>query len=423
MLIEFKFKNYKSFCDEARLDLSATKIKEFSERVFNIGKENILPVAAIFGANASGKSNIYYAFADMRRYVLKSFDYDDDYLLRHGDGIRPTPYLFDNISEHQDTMFEVFFTLPFDSKCKVYQYGFCIDEAGVSEEWLNVKAKTRTTYRSIFYRNRADDELDLGGLPKDLQKNIHLSLNKGALIISLGSKLKIDICIQVYNWFARNKTVDFADLIEALQMYTRMPPGFAEDIQLQSNLVHFLSSFDKSIQGFKVEKVDTGERKGLKIWTKHKKIDSDSFQLLPLQEESAGTLKMIALYSFLQEVLAKGSVLFVDELNARLHSLLMRNILLMFLNPNLNPNHAQLIFTSHDTNHLTKNLLRRDEIWFTKKKNGKSELYSLAEFESDDGKKIRKDENYEKNYLLGMYGAIPELTSINLFGENKYKKK
>lgn len=170
MLIEFKFKNYKSFCDEARLDLSATKIKEFSERVVNIGKENILPVAAIFGANASGKSNIYYAFADMRRYVLKSFDYDDDYLLRHGDGIRPTPYLFDNISEHQDTMFEVFFTLPFDSKCKVYHYGFCIDEDGVSEEWLNVKAKTRTTYRTIFYRNRADDELDLSGLPKDLQK-------------------------------------------------------------------------------------------------------------------------------------------------------------------------------------------------------------------------------------------------------------
>ena len=71
MLIEFKFKNYKSFCNEVRLDLSATKIKEFSERVVNIGKENILPVAAIFGANASGKSNIYYAFADMRRYVLK----------------------------------------------------------------------------------------------------------------------------------------------------------------------------------------------------------------------------------------------------------------------------------------------------------------------------------------------------------------
>ena len=418
MLLEFK-----SFCDEAVLNLSATKIKEFSERIANIGKEKVLPVAAIFGANASGKSNIYDAFVYMRRYVLKSFDFDDELISKNGDSIRPIPYLFDGISEHQDTMFEVFFTLPGDPKCKVYHYGFCIDDNGVSEEWLNVKAKTRTTYRSIFYRNRADDELDLSGLPKNLQKNIYLSLNKGALIISLGSKLKIDICIQVYNWFIKNKTVDFADLLEAVKMYTSMPPGFADNIQLQENLVSFLSSFDKSILGFKVEKIDNGERKGLKIWTKHKKIDSDSFQLLPLQEESAGTLKMIALYSFLQEVLIKGSVLFVDELNARLHSLLMRNILLMFLNPKLNPNHAQLIFTSHDTNHLTKDLLRRDEIWFTKKKNGKSELYSLAEFESYDGKKIRKDVNYEKNYLLGMYGAIPELTSINLFGETEYGEK
>ncbi len=423
MLIEFKFKNYKSFCDEACLDLSATKIKEFSERVVNIGKERVLPVAAIFGANASGKSNIYDAFAYMRRYVLKSFDFDDELFSKNSDSIRPIPYLFDNISEYQDTMFEVFFTLPFDPKCKVYNYGFCIDGDGVSEEWLNVKAKTRISYKSIFYRNRTDDELDLSGLPKDLQKNIDLSLNKGTLIISLGSKLKIDICIQVYNWFVRNKTVDFADLLEAVKMYTSMPPGFADNKHLQANLVNFLSSFDKSIQGFKVEKVDTGERRRLKIWTQHKKIDSDSFQLLPLQEESAGTLKMIALYSFLQEVLDKGAVLFVDELNARLHSLLMRNILLMFLNPKLNPNHAQLIFTSHDTNHLTKDLLRRDEVWFTKKENGKSELYSLAEFESADGKKIRKDVNYEKNYLLGMYGAIPELTSINLLGESEYGKK
>ena len=107
--------------------------------------------------------------------------------------------------------------------------------------------------------------MDLSGLPKDLQKNIDLSLNKGTLIISLGSKLKIDICIQVYNWFVRNKTVDFADLLEAVKMYTSMPPGFADNKHLQANLVNFLSSFDKSIQGFKVEKVDTGERRRLKI--------------------------------------------------------------------------------------------------------------------------------------------------------------
>ena len=138
---------------------------------------------------------------------------------------------------------------------------------------------------------------------------------------------------------------------------------------------------------------------------------------IPLGEESAGTLKMFALYPELQEVLSKGSVFFIDELNARLHPLLVRNFVLTFLNPEININHAQLIFTTHDTWQLSNQLLRRDEIWFTEKnKEGLSSLYSLADFLDEDGVKIRKDENYEKNYLVGKYGAIPVLKSIDILG-------
>ena len=114
----------------------------------------------------------------------------------------------------------------------------------------------------------------------------------------------------------------------------------------------------------------------------------------------------------------KGSVFFIDELNARLHPLLVRNFLLTFLNPNINVNHAQLVFTTHDTWQLSNQLLRRDEIWFVEKDDrGVSTLYSLADFVDEDGVRIRKDESYEKNYLIGKYGAIPTLKSIDMFKE------
>jgi AAA15 family ATPase/GTPase len=123
---------------------------------------------------------------------------------------------------------------------------------------------------------------------------------------------------------------------------------------------------------------------------------------------------MFALFPFMQEVLNRGSVLFVDELNAKLHPLLVRNIILTFANPEINTKNAQLIFTTHDTWQLSNNILRRDEIWFTEKdENGISSLYSLADFADDGGTKIRKDESYEKNYLLGKYGAIPSLKTID----------
>ena len=112
----------------------------------------------------------------------------------------------------------------------------------------------------------------------------------------------------------------------------------------------------------------------------------------------------------------KGSVFFIDELNARLHPLLVRNFLLTFLNPEINKNHAQLIFTTHDTWQLSNQLLRRDEIWFVEKdERGVSSLYSLADFVYEDGVRIRKDESYEKNYMVGKYGAIPMLKALDIF--------
>ena len=129
---------------------------------------------------------------------------------------------------------------------------------------------------------------------------------------------------------------------------------------------------------------------------------------MPLSQESDGTLKMFALYQFIQDCIERGSVLLVDELNSRLHPLLVRNILITFFNPEVNIHHAQIIFTSHDLWQLKNNILRKDEIWFTDKDNdGISTLYSLADFEG-----VESESNYVENYMLGQYGAIPSLKAL-----------
>ena len=417
MLIQFNFKNFKSFRDEATLDLSAAKMTEFSDRVVSEGNDKILPMAAIYGANASGKSNIYNAFGYMVDYVIESFKYGDEE--EKFEEYRPTPFLFDSVSNDAESSFEVYFTIPGDKAEKTYNYGFCVDRHGVTEEWLNVKAKTARKYASVFYRSTEEDTLDLSGLPKSSRDNIQVALEKQVLIVSLGAKLKVNKCKDIRDWFMANEFADFGNPFTNFFLSRRLPKGFVDDNSVQKKVIEYFASFDEHIKDFEIEKLPhdaDSKEETYKISSLHKKIDSDTFAAIPLSMESAGTLKMFALYPELQDVLEKGSVFFIDELNARLHPLLVRNFLLTFLNPEINTRHAQLIFTTHDTWQLSNQLLRRDEVWFTEKdEQGISKLYSLADFVDESGARIRKDESYEKNYLIGKYGAIPTLKSIDIF--------
>ena len=155
--------------------------------------------------------------------------------------------------------------------------------------------------------------------------------------------------------------------------------------------------------------------KSYKIDTLHKMADSQKMASIPFKLESSGTLKMFALYPSLKEVLDHGGTLFIDELNARLHPLLVRNIILTFLDPEINTQNAQLIFTTHDVWQFSNELLRRDEIWLVNKnRDGVSELYSLADFKDEEGNKVRRDEALNKKYLTGNYGAIPALKPMKM---------
>lgn len=422
MLLQFNFKNFKSFRDDTTLDLTATKISEYSNHVIPIGNEKVLPIAAILGANASGKSNVLEAFRYMATYVASSLNYGGDESRKKGKSefLSPTPFLFDADSKDAESSFEVYFISSEENGAKSYNYGFTVNSAGIKEEWLNYKSKTsRGNYKRIFYRNGS--ELDLSGISPKSRENLRIALERETLIVSLGSKLKIAKLKLIRDWFMDNEFADFGHPVENFFLSEQLPDDFVENKDVQNSVIKYFSAFDPSIIGFEVEPIESDDDKKssrVRIDAVHKMIDSEETATIPLKLESAGTLKMFALYPLLQEVLETGGVLFVDELNARLHPLLVRTFVITFINKETNPNHAQLVFTSHDSWQLNSNILRRDEVWFTEKaNNGISTLYSLADFVDEDGVKIRKDENYEKNYLLGKYGAIPIMQNFDLSKE------
>ena len=416
MLLQFNFKNFKSFRDEATLDLTATKITEYGDHVVSIANDKVLPVAAIYGANASGKSNVQEAFRYMHLYVMNSFLYGGEDVAKRPERrfIKPTPFLLDSASKMAESMFEVYF-IDKTNNDKEFKYGFTIGQEGIIEEWLSSSAKTaRGRFSPIF--TRKGRQLDMPGISKKHQENIRIALQKETLVVSLGAKLKNSKLAAVWNWFAHNEVADFGRPVENYFLSTQLPDGFVDEKKVQNDVVRYFSAFDPSIIGFQIEeKKEEDNEVSYRIDAVHKMIDSEGTITIPLKQESAGTLKMFALYPMLQEVLKNGGVFFVDELNARLHPLLVRALIITFAQYDTNPNHAQLLFTLHDAWQLNCNVLRRDEIWFVEKQpNGISTLYSLADFSDEEGSKIRKDENFEKNYLLGKYGAIPEMQLFNI---------
>lgn len=413
MLIQFNFANFRSFRDEISLSMTATKIAEHPSHVVECGGDKLLSLAAIYGANASGKSNVHEAFSFMKDYVLNSFSFGGTGDWKTGGTLQASPYLFDRKSREEPSIFEVFYTSDENGKEKTVQYGFAIKGSEIQEEWLYTKAKTaRNTYRTVFYRKNGE-VLKTDGLPRVAADNLKAALMPETLIVSLGAKLNIARLSDVFDWFSRNETFHLTFPSDAFSRISDLPEGFAQDISVQENVLRYISSFDPSIVGFDVEEIRKRDEdvlgKACVIHTIHSLKDGGGKQSILLANESQGTRKMLALYRPLHSALERGSVLFIDELDG-LHPLLLRNILLTFLDPDINVNHAQLILTTHDVWQFSSELLRRDELWVTDKDdNGVSTLYSVSDFKREDGKKARSNEAPAKNYLVGHYGGIPAL--------------
>lgn len=409
MLIQFNFKNFKSYKEETSLDMTATSIKEHPYNVVeNIKGNNLLKVAAIYGANASGKTGVVDAFDFVRYFVLESFAKQNE-----SKGIPIKRFAFDEKSRNDKAEFEVFFI--YDER--EYQYGFTLDNKKVYQEYLyKRKYNFKEKYDTLFERNLND--IKCGTAFKDGEKVKDL-VDDATLFLTLTSKLKVKEAKKVMDWFVKTNVIDFGNSVTEIVLSRMLPIEDLKEEKYKRLLEDFMKAIDIGIDGIRVEEIkntlDEDGKSSYKLYSKHKSIDNNEFIEIPFSEESSGTQKMFELYRFLMNSLEEGTTLFIDELDAKIHPLLLRYIINMFHDPQINKNNAQLVYTTHDIYTLTKETFRRDEIWFTEKDDrGVSSLYSLAEYRLEDSKKVRNDASYNKEYLLGRYGAIPLLREFKL---------
>ena len=416
MLLQFYFSNYRSFEGEGILDMRASGSNELSSHIRNSLNEKVLPVTAIYGANASGKSSVFEAFRFMAFCVLESLSFSDDNK-KNSYKLKVDSFKFSD-SRDKPSEFEINYIDKKGKKELYYNYGFKIDNSGILEEYLAFNTKTgvkrNEDYTYVFKRER-NQKLYLDSSIEKFRENLEISLKDKTLLVSLGAKLNIDDFIRVRTWFINAEVINFSNSSYGIFLENTLPDNIIESEKVRKNLVSFINSFDDTIIDIEVEKIsaiDESNSDNYRVFTVHKSDKGTSTARISMNEESSGTKKMFSLYQTLLDVLEKGTVFFADELDIKLHPLLMRNILLTFTDKEKNPNNAQLIFTTHNTIYMDMNLLRRDEIWFVEKDNGVSKLYSLDDITNEKGEKVRKDSNYEKHYLLGNYGAIPNLKNL-----------
>lgn len=391
MLIKFSFKNFKSFRDETCLDMRATVLKEHEYNVANINNERYLKVAAIYGANASGKTNVLDAFDFMKKVVLISDDtknFDEENILSFMINDKPIELEVEILAKNNN----------------IYKYGFEIVHDVIKGEWLYKQIENK--YIKIF--ERIDSVIDFPS-----SGNTFDNIDEKVLFLSVYNKLySNDDFDNVYNWFTN---ASYLKLGLQDESYNGISGKISRDENYREEMAKFLKVFDSTIDSIKITPLDSEKR--IKISLVHIGPNGKKTSL-PFILESNGTIKMFFLFDFLMEGLREGKVLFIDELDAKLHPLLTRYIINLFHNKEKNIGNGQLIYSTHDTINLNKETFRRDEIWFAQKNGeGVSELYSLSDYvvtdKNGNEKKVRNDASYSKDYLTGRYGAVPILKEFD----------
>jgi len=410
MLIRFSFKNFKSFKDENLLDMEATALKEHEYNVAKTNNIDLLKVAAIYGANASGKTNVLQAFDYMKKRILVS-----------DDSKKNSPIDEENVFSFMINNEPISLEVEILAKNnKIYKYGFEVLKDTIVSEWLFEKRINK--FYTIFEREKNNVTMKANNKISGLA-----NIDERTLFLNIYSKIDKDNedFNNVYEWFVNANYLDlgnprFEDFIN-----NRISLKILNDEKYKKELLRFIKTFDSGIEGIKttpdsIEEVQNNNRV-VKIELIHRGEDN-KLKALPLELESNGTRKMFHLFDFFMDALKNGMVLFIDELDAKLHPLLTRYIINLFHNSETNIGNGQLIYSTHDTVNLNKDTFRRDEIWFTEKnRDGISEIYALSDYmleDDEDGKKtsrkVRNDATYNKDYLTGRYGAIPVLEEFNI---------
>ncbi len=411
MLIRFSFKNFKSFKNETVLDMEATSLKEHDYNLVKTDQIHLLKVAAIYGANASGKTNVLQAFEYMKKRILVSDDskkssaIDEDNIYSFMINNEPISMEVEILAKNN----------------KIYKYGFDVLKDHILSEWLYVKKINK--FYPIFEREENNIDMKANKISKIV------NIDERTLFLNIYSKIDKDQedFNHVYDWFVNANYLDlgnprFEDFIN-----TRISLKILSDNKYKKELLKFIKTFDPGIEGIKttpysIEKIQDNNNI-VKVELIHRG-ENNELKALPLELESNGTRKMFHLFDFFMDALRNGMVLFIDELDAKLHPLLTRYIINLFHNSETNIGNGQLIYSTHDTVNLNKDTFRRDEIWFTEKnRDGVSEMYALSDYILEEeennktGKKVRNDATYNKDYLTGRYGAIPVLKEFDINNE------
>ncbi len=422
MLVNFTFQNFRSFRDEKTLSMEAGSIKELQESVIQKESYRLLPAAVMYGANSSGKSNVLLALMTMRSVLLGSVR------LNPNDELNFQPFKLDLISAKAPTSFEIQFLLD-DVK---YRYGFDYDKTHICKEWLYEKCSGQREF-NLFLRIDNEFEVSKARFPEGLGKEGSTPSNR--LFVSLVAQLNGAKSMRILDWFNNCNFLSgmdsqgyegftlqmFSNHLEgckqALDFFHHTQLGFNELLVTEKSFSdETFSSRTQIPEALRSKLME--ELKGKKIMeakTTHNVYDEQGnvsgIGTFDKDEmESEGTKKVIEMSGPIFDTLRLGKVLIVDELDAKLHPLLTRSILQLFMNPEANAHGAQLIFATHDTNLFNLAYLRRDQIWFTEKdKTESTDLYSLLEFKDENGTKIRNDRSVQKDYINGRYGAIPFL--------------
>jgi uncharacterized protein len=404
-MIEFSVGNYRSFKDVVTFSMVAAPIGHENEEidrnnVFAIAKDiNLLRSAAIYGANASGKSNLIRAISFVHNFILNSAVGK-----RVKDPIDTEVYKLSKDTETEPSYFEIIFAIGTTR----YRYGFEVDRHSVKSEWLYQTLRTKEN--ELF--SREGKEIKVSSKFAE-GKELVAKTRANALFLSVVSQFNGDIATEIMNWFY--ELVIISDLDDEIAYSDMTDEVMLEEYDKQE-LINLVTSLDLGIENLKlIETPIDGEEHAFEyeIKTTHWKYDCDDKKISLEQfdidkEESAGTQKLYRLSGLLINVLHEGSPLIIDELDARLHPLITGAIVKLFNSPKTNPNNAQLIFTTHDTNLLSSNLFYKDQIWFAEKNRyGATDLYSLVEY------KIPAQSSFEQDYIAGKYGAVPFIGDLS----------
>ena len=427
MLIEFKFTNYRSFRDETVLSMEAMGLGTYKSCLIPFRNKRLLPAAAIYGKNGGGKSNVIRAF-----WLAVQFIRNAQRTQHENAAIPVQPFLLNDTSCDEPTSFEFIYTIA-DVK---YVYGFSATKKEIFKEYLYYAPKGQLSmvferdHQNFTFRDNSE---------KKRRQLISEAVGPNQLYFAIACTMNETACQKAMSWF--RETIFFSrdytdipsqfieysekpDMLAAIKKYAENADVGIQDMNFEfrneeikdasntgdipSGIVAALTQFAKALSDISNTSEIKLQRSEVNATSYHKGLKSDGSEALfelQLADESDGTRKLMALAPAIERALECGGLLLVDELEKEMHPLMVEMIVSKFQSQSSNPNHAQIIFTTHDTELLNMNLLRKDQLYFAdkSKKDGASELYSISELQTPT------NENIRKGYLLGKYGGTPDI--------------